>query len=199
MTGLESSPIFDGSETSLSGNGEYIANQSDIVLGASIGLSPIYLPAGTGGGCVKSGPFANMSVNLGPAALDVPGGTAIVNNAGALSYNPRCLKRDLVGAILDPYPAGYCFACLFQVPFYTRLISMLSQTDYVNQKYANATAVLSNIVEHDNIYGFEYRMQGVPNSGSIGIHGGGHYSIGGDPGRGKMVSPTYAAAPGLVI
>lgn len=98
LTGLESSPIFDGSQTSLSGNGEFVANQSDVVLGASVGLSPIYLPPGTGGGCVTAGPFANMSVNLGPAALDVPGGLEISNGDGALAYNPRCLKRDLVGA-----------------------------------------------------------------------------------------------------
>lgn len=42
----ESSPIFDGSETSLSGNGEKIDHEG----------TPM-IPAGNGGGCVKSGPF----------------------------------------------------------------------------------------------------------------------------------------------
>ncbi|KAK2597212.1 hypothetical protein N8I77_013073 [Diaporthe amygdali] len=154
---LEDSPIFDGSETSLSGNGKFIANRSDIVLGLSLGLPPIYLPTGTGGGCVTSGPFVNMSVNLGPSALDEPGGVSASNPNGPLSYNPRCLKRDL--------------------------------TDYVVQNFANATAVLSNILDYDNIYDFEYAMQGVPGSGSLGIHGGGHYAMGGDPGRDVFVSP----------
>lgn len=158
MTGLEDSPIFDGSETSLSGNGKFIANRSDIVLGLSLGLPPIYLPTGTGGGCVTSGPFVNMSVNLGPSALDEPGGVSASNPNGPLSYNPRCLKRDL--------------------------------TDYVVQNFANATAVLSNILDYDNIYDFEYAMQGVPGSGSLGIHGGGHYAMGGDPGRGTFLKLT---------
>ncbi|KMU76698.1 hypothetical protein CISG_05841 [Coccidioides immitis RMSCC 3703] len=32
-------------------------------------------------------------------------------------------------------------------------------------------------------------MQGIPGSGSIGVHGGGHYAMGGDPGRDVFVSP----------
>jgi len=33
------------------------------------------------------------------------------------------------------------------------------------------------------------QMQGVPGTGDIGIHGGGHYSMGGDPGRDVYTSP----------
>lgn len=32
-------------------------------------------------------------------------------------------------------------------------------------------------------------MQGWPGSGNIGVHGGGHYSMGGDPGHDLLVSP----------
>lgn len=39
------SPIFDGSDTSMSGNGEKIPHRSTIS------------PAGEGGGCLVSGPF----------------------------------------------------------------------------------------------------------------------------------------------
>ena len=53
---MEKSPIFDGSDTSMSGNGEFIPDQPDIVLGGE-GLPDLPIPAGTGGGCVKSGPF----------------------------------------------------------------------------------------------------------------------------------------------
>lgn len=50
----ETSPIFDGSDTSMSGQGEKVAHNSN-------GLKP----AGNGGGCIVSGPFKDMKVNLG--------------------------------------------------------------------------------------------------------------------------------------
>ncbi|KAK3383488.1 hypothetical protein B0T24DRAFT_688032 [Lasiosphaeria ovina] len=36
---------------------------------------------------------------------------------------------------------------------------------------------------------FQVQIQGIPGSGNIGIHGGGHYSLGGDPGRDVFASP----------
>lgn len=139
----------------MSGNGEYIPNQKDIVLTME-GAADIYLPAGTGGGCVTSGPFKDYTVNLGPAALMEPGGnqTAMSN---PLDYNPRCLKRDLT----------------------TELI----------QRFANYTSVMSLILGNNKIKDFQLVMQGVPGSGDIGVHGGGHYAMGGDPGRDVWVSP----------
>jgi tyrosinase len=50
----ETSPIFDGSDTSMSGQGIKTTH-------ASNGLKP----AGNGGGCIEKGPFKNMTVNLG--------------------------------------------------------------------------------------------------------------------------------------
>lgn len=155
QSGLEKSPIFDGSDSSMSGNGLPVANQGDIILGGN-GLPEIPIPAGSGGGCVTSGPFKNMKVNLGPVALGLPGG-ATVSNGDGLSYNPRCLKRDL--------------------------------TNYTNKKWANGTAVAHLILNNNDIESFQMEMQGVPGSGNIGVHGGGHYSIGGDPGRDLFVSP----------
>lgn len=152
---MEHSPVFDGTETSMSGNGVHIAHEADIQL--TLGTFPTnYLPAGTGGGCVTSGPFKNYTVNLGPAALALPGGN-VSTVANPLDYNPRCLKRDLTSAIL--------------------------------QRFNNYTAVASLILQNDDIWDFEMVMQGVPGSGSIGVHGGGHYSMGGDPGRDVFVSP----------
>ncbi|KAK3490047.1 hypothetical protein B0T13DRAFT_490918 [Neurospora crassa] len=158
-TGLSAPPIFDGSATSMSGNGVYIPNQGDIVLGGIEGskLPPVYLPAGTGGGCVTSGPFANMSVNLGPIALDVSGGRPQQSNpAGPFAYNPRCLRRDL--------------------------------SDAVNQRFANASSV-RHVLSQETVANFQMIMQGIPGSGDIGVHGGGHYSLGGDPGRDVSTSP----------
>ncbi|KAK1997924.1 Di-copper centre-containing protein [Colletotrichum falcatum] len=104
VTGLESSPIFDGSEFSMSGNGQRIANRSDyIVLGDSNGVDKIVAPAGTGGGCITSGPFKDMVVNLGPIDLVMTGNQTAEANGNGLSYNPRCMKRDLTSAINRRY------------------------------------------------------------------------------------------------
>ncbi|KAI1484838.1 Di-copper centre-containing protein [Biscogniauxia mediterranea] len=157
VIGLANSTIFDGSDLSMSGDGAFVPDQADIVLGASSGLPPIYLPPGTGGGCVTSGPFKDMVVNLGPAALDTPGGVVVTSPDGPLAHNPRCLKRSL--------------------------------TDYANRAFANASSVLSNVVGPQNVYDFQMQMQGVPGSGDMGIHGGGHYALGGDPGRDVYASP----------
>lgn len=85
--------MLDGSDTSMSGNGEFIPGGGDVNLGGN-GLPDILIPAGSGGGCVTSGPFKDMKVNLGPVGLQLTNGSTISNGNG-LSYNPRCLKRDL--------------------------------------------------------------------------------------------------------
>ncbi|KAK0649242.1 hypothetical protein B0T16DRAFT_127812 [Cercophora newfieldiana] len=157
ITGMEKSPIFDGSDTSMSGDGQAIPNQPDVILKAP-GVPPWILPSGTGGGCVKSGPFRDMSVNLGPVNLDYPGpDSPAINPDGPMAYNPRCLKRDF--------------------------------TTKINQMFANGSSILSTIVDHQDIDSFQLKMQGVPGSGDLGIHGGGHYAMGGDPGRDFYVSP----------
>jgi tyrosinase len=138
-SGLENSPILDGSDTSMSGNGEFIPGGGEVNLGGN-GLPDFFLPAGTGGGCVKSGPFKDMKVNLGPVQLGLTNGSSISNGNG-LSYNPRCLKRDL--------------------------------TDYSNKNFANASSVASLILGTKDISSFQNTMQGLPGSGSIGVHGGG--------------------------
>lgn len=107
---------------------------------------------------MRSGPFRDYSLNMGPAALSVPGSAESVSNPnGSLAYNPRCLKRDL--------------------------------TDWITQNFNNASAVLSNIVNPANVDEFQTQMQGAPLLGQLGIHGGGHYSMGGDPARDLFVSP----------
>ncbi|KAF2641664.1 Di-copper centre-containing protein [Massarina eburnea CBS 473.64] len=156
ITGLENSSMLDGSEYSMSGNGAYVANRSStVVLGDSNGVDEIIAPAGTGGGCVTSGPFANMTVNLGPVSLIVPGNSTESNGDG-LEYNPRCLKRDL--------------------------------TTEINRRYANATSVVDTLIK-DNVDQFQMTMQGMPDSGELGIHGGGHFAMGGDPARDLYISP----------
>lgn len=53
---LSKSPVFDGSDTSLGGDGEYFAHNGSVV-----GAGRIWLPSGKGGGCVKSGPFVGYA------------------------------------------------------------------------------------------------------------------------------------------
>lgn len=62
-------------------------------------------------------------------------------------------------------------------------------TNYSNQKWADAPAITSLILKNQDMWNFEMTMQGWPGTQDIGVHGGGHYSIGGDPGRDFFVSP----------
>lgn len=114
------------------------------------------LPVGTGGGCVTQGPFANMTVNLGPDGLIVYDGVTL-SSTDLFAYHPRCLKRDF--------------------------------TDYALQRYANESSVLTLLRDMENIWDFETLMQGRQGVPELGVHGGGHYAMGGDPGRDVYVSP----------
>ncbi|KAK9418395.1 hypothetical protein SUNI508_08122 [Seiridium unicorne] len=73
----------------------------DFIASAYPGLQlPLYpppynaVPPSEGGGCVTTGPFANMSVNLGPVFVGLPDVPANPQTDG-LGYNLRCLKRDV--------------------------------------------------------------------------------------------------------
>lgn len=110
----EDSPLFNGDKYSLGGNGEYIPHDGPIIIPPEgVSGDPIPLPAGTGGGYVKTGPFANMTVNLGPVG-GIQGG-APPGPDGGLGYNPRGLIRDLGGAMNTRY-ANYS-TVLSKIPF----------------------------------------------------------------------------------
>ncbi|KAK7739334.1 hypothetical protein SLS63_001677 [Diaporthe eres] len=101
MKAPQDSPIFNGDPYSLGGNGQYIPHNGTVITppeGVSGG--DIQLPAGLGGGYVVTGPFANMTVNLGPF-----GGTFGTEPGpdGGLGYNPRGLKRDVGPDINERY------------------------------------------------------------------------------------------------
>lgn len=131
----------------MSGDGYFVPNKSAINTGGGV-LDDYFIPAGTGGGCVKSGPFVNYTVNLGPVSLKEPGGLTGVNpynDTGIFSWNPRCMKRDL--------------------------------TDAINSGWANASSVL-DCLEWDTINDFQLFYQGEPDTAmaggtTLGVHGGG--------------------------
>lgn len=49
---LKKSPVFDGSETSMGGDGVFVKHNGSVG-----GAGAIFLPSGEGGGCIGSGPF----------------------------------------------------------------------------------------------------------------------------------------------
>lgn len=62
------------------------------------------VPGRIGGGCVKDGPFSNMTVHLGPFA--------------SLERNDQCLKRDLAPEYATKFLS------------HDKLAQVLSQSDY---------------------------------------------------------------------
>ncbi|KAB5523028.1 hypothetical protein GE09DRAFT_976807 [Coniochaeta sp. 2T2.1] len=119
----------------------------------------ISIPPGTGSGCVTTGPFNNLTMRLGPVAMPNYGNTNSTSVADPLGDNLRCLKRDLNTAVLAKYSS-----------------------------FANSTSL---ILESADVEHFQAVMQADPRyiTGELGVHGGGHFSIGGDPGSDPFISP----------
>lgn len=94
---LTKSPMFDGSETSMGGDGEFLEHN-----GTLAGAGAIFIPSGNGGGCVTTGPFADLpAANLGPIRPGMRGLEA--SPTGPVGYNPRCLSRDLSNIVSRDY------------------------------------------------------------------------------------------------
>ncbi|KAI0408570.1 Di-copper centre-containing protein [Xylaria palmicola] len=81
------SSLFDGSDTSFSGDGAFLAHNGSLNANGNV-----FIPSGKGGGCVTSGPFVDYVINLGPVSPIQDGITAFPETLG---YNPHCLSRDL--------------------------------------------------------------------------------------------------------
>lgn len=149
------SPIFDGTDASMGGNGEYVPHNDTCI--PSPDLCQIRLPAGRGGGCVKTGPFKDWSVNLGPV---VPGFPDVPLNPSpwtGLGYNPRCLRRDISVEAAKGWTKDS------------------DTVDLIKDSKDAAT--------------FFSRLQGDFPAGYLGVHTGGHFTIGGDPGGDLFTSP----------
>lgn len=90
---LLNAPVFDGSDTSMSGNGAFDPRNNGTWVPSSA-QPDIRIPPGSGGGCVTTGPFANMTVRLGPVTPSLSYATPNPQPDG-LGSNPRCLRRDM--------------------------------------------------------------------------------------------------------
>ncbi|KAK6342348.1 hypothetical protein TWF718_007750 [Orbilia javanica] len=117
------SPIWDP-ELGFGGNGEFLPVPAE--------QAAFAVPGRTGGGCVTTGAFKNMTVNLGPG--------------NSFTENPRCLTRDM-----SPYFSGR----------------------YLSQNQTKIT------LQAPNFYAFDVIVEGGPSFEASGVHGGGHYGIGG--------------------
>lgn len=93
------SPIFDTSSSGFGGNGKSIRHPG---INAQINLPPApevttYIPPGSGGGCVTTGPFANLILNFGP--IKVGANYTLYKNPQNLAHKPHCLSRDFNQAV----------------------------------------------------------------------------------------------------
>ncbi|KAF3052247.1 hypothetical protein E8E11_011198 [Didymella keratinophila] len=151
------SPLFDGSETSLSGDGAYVAGRNASCLPSDARCLVTLQPA-HGGGCVKSGPMKDWKISMGPLQNHLAG-VKPNPQADGLGYNPRCMSRDI-----------------------SKQAAAETTDDRVAFLIRNSTDIKS----------FQDLMQNfIP--GSVGIHSGGHYTIGGDAGSDLYNSPADPA------
>ncbi|PSR90369.1 hypothetical protein BD289DRAFT_366202 [Coniella lustricola] len=154
---LLGSPIFDGTATSQSGNGNYLAHNS--TPGLPSGL--LNIPAGSGGGCIETGPYAGLVANISAVApVDTYENITI---GDFLSYEPRCVKRDVSNYIGQNWATDSQVADLLINPDYQSDIGVW-QTQLQNT--GNATV------------------------GFYGLHAYGHMTINGDPSTDFYLSPT---------
>lgn len=160
ITGPHLSPIFDGSDTSLGGDGEFIPNRPPFSIPWIDPLTPeIIIPPGTGGGCVKTGPFVHHKVRLGPFNMTE---TFPVEPEDGRGDNERCLIRDLNKGGIERWAS-----------------------------FRNSTEL---ILGSGDIFEFHVNAEGDPRwvpTKPMGVHGGGHSSIGGVGGHAAdpVISP----------
>lgn len=119
---LESSPLFDGTSTSLGSNGMYDPSQGPYTIGP--GLTA---PHGTGGSCVTTGPFANTTLRFGPFATTlVSAGGASAAEPAWTSPRPHCLTRDLNAWALRRYCNASAVSALLAADTITTLQGVLN-------------------------------------------------------------------------
>ncbi|KAK0721251.1 hypothetical protein B0T21DRAFT_258234, partial [Apiosordaria backusii] len=165
LDSVASSPLFDGSDTSIGSDGTPIPHEGMKLNwpgNTPTGDPFVYVSPGSGGGCVHTGPFSNLTVNFGPVALPIYGKEERLTSPDpTASGQSRCLKRDL--------------------------------NEEPGRKWSTFRNITELILENKNIEWFQGVMQGMVEytggAASLGVHGAGHYMIGGDPGSDPWITP----------
>lgn len=115
------------------------------------------LTPGIGGGCVETGPYAGMILNISASAttFGCPTGAGCGIDLGVfLGYEPRCLRRDVSNQYGRQYAAD------------NNTVSILTDSEY--------SASISTFQER-----FQYT--GTDTVGYFGLHSYGHLSVNSDP------------------
>jgi len=160
VNNIKASPVFDGSDTSVSGDGASVPHGPLILSLPGPPGNTVTIPAGQGGGCVTQGPFKDMVVHLGPIALPVPGSANFTGITGDFFQdNPRCLRRDLSSASIKRFSS------------FQNTTNLILTKPNIEQFQAHLQGDPRYIL------------------GELGPHGGGHYGIGGNPGGDVFTSP----------
>ncbi|KAK4213655.1 hypothetical protein QBC37DRAFT_169179 [Rhypophila decipiens] len=154
----EKSPLFNGNSSSMGGTGEYDPNYIGVNQPAR---NPNLIKSAGGGGCVKSGPFSDMVVNLGPTSSSTAPKNSVPRNpqSNGLGLNPRCLRRDINAAAALGATAA-------------KMLTLLNNTD-MNGFY---NELLGNPPPKNDPYPW-------------GVHTAGHYIHAVDPGGDPSSSP----------
>ncbi|KAI0451430.1 hypothetical protein F5B21DRAFT_487066 [Xylaria acuta] len=109
---ISQEPLFDGSEYSFGTNGVYVPHGT---LNGTVPGVPapqvVTRPPGTGGGCVVDGPFANITLTLGPVFP-----VAEESNRTGLEYNPHCLTRDFLQVLAQQFLTNDTVSTLLSQP-----------------------------------------------------------------------------------
>lgn len=152
------SPVFDGSDTSLGGNGEFFPHEG-MWMFQGVSGNMLKMEPGSGGGCVTTGPFEDLSVSFGRFVMPAYGSPDWISDPDPIGDNTRCLKRDL--------------------------------NAWIATKYTSFRNTTSLILQNQDIEMFQAILQGDDRYvvGELGVHGGGHFTIGGDPGADPFISP----------
>ncbi|EEH20362.2 hypothetical protein PABG_02621 [Paracoccidioides brasiliensis Pb03] len=151
------SPVFDGSPYSMGSDGAPLENRAPTFkLPPPPPLPPANgreFPAGLGGGCVKSGPFSDLTTNLGPVAM--AGGRL----DDPLRHNPRCLQRDMNSYIGQQFTA----------------FNWSTWTVEASRDIVGFQSRLAGTPENESPNGEPLNY--------FGVHGGGHTFLGGMTGQ----------------
>ncbi|KAK5656979.1 hypothetical protein OQA88_3502 [Cercophora sp. LCS_1] len=151
------SPMFNGNSSSMGGNGEPDPTYKGI---PQAGRQPNLIASGGGGGCVKSGPFSEMVVSLGPTDRSTHKNLPKNPRSDGLGSNPRCLRRDINRNAAMGATADHAY-------------KLLTQSNDIDSFY---NTLLGSPSPKNDPYPW-------------GIHTAGHYIHGVDPGGDPMTSP----------